>query len=203
MTVVARSLSLAVAGCLLVSGCGHVPFSGGGEAQKACRAKFYRLSIGGMTQPDATRLVLRYQHEKEEAQRLGNEATASDCPDGPRAAALRIKSMRALLTAINDADMADDLRLDEKDLIHAEDMRDYDPVPRRLAAGFQLLRSHAEPALQDVADEIDQASRVDLEDPAAVQKAISALEAAAAASPNVAICKKAVAMIDDYELEEE
>jgi hypothetical protein len=177
------------------------------KADRACRVDFESLrqtqGENGNTAPVGTALHDRWDAEDRAVSKLSHRATAGDCPGLLRRYERRFDALVDLGYTARDVDMAILLVSAEGDLRHAVATRDYDPLPPRLARLFRVLRTHAPPAHDDVQDAVAEAGEVDLDDKGAVADAVAAMEQAADDSADTRICRKALAGISQFELDEE
>jgi hypothetical protein len=195
---------LACALAVAASACGDE--QGSGRTQAQCREAWesQRQTMGENGNPASSpsTLATRYDAMAAEATRLADSAAAADCPQRLDTFAQQLDAFYRLAFESNQVDMVERLALAERDLRHAIDTRDYDPLPRELADTFGVLRRCAPRAHDDLAATLAKVATIELTD-GAVKQATADLAAAAAASAAYQRCERALVLIGSYELHEE
>jgi hypothetical protein len=184
--------------------CGDEQGSGVTPAQ--CREDWesQRQTMGENGNPASppSALAGRYDAMAAEAARLAMSAGAGDCPQRLDTFERQLDAFYQLAFESNEVDMRQRLARAEQDLKHAIATRDYDPLPRELAAAFAVLRGSAPRAHDDLTPILAEAAAIELTD-AAVAQAAADLAAAAETSAAYQRCERALVRIGSYELHEE
>jgi hypothetical protein len=187
---------------LALPGCGRGP----GDAP--CRTQFadYHQLLsenGNPGTPAMPRLTQRWDAVYAEFAAKGKSAVSKDCTGQFDRMKKTIQGIQTVLFSTYDFDMVENLRHAERDLKHAERMREYDPLPPELTKAFAEIRDAAPKSNQGLAPQLAALDGVDPLDKAAIKSASRELKAAAGASADYRRCLDALDVIGEYELDEE
>jgi len=192
---------LLVAG-LALPGCGRGP----GDAK--CRTQFgdYRQMLGENGNPGTPampRLTKRWDELYAEFGTKAKSAVSKDCTGELDRLEKMVEGTQTVLFSTYDYDMVERLSHAERDLDHAERMREYDPLPKELATAFPELREAAPRSNRDLAPQLAALDRVDPLDQEAIKSATRDLKVAAGESADYQRCLHALDVIGEFELDEE
>ncbi len=158
----------------------------------------------GSLAPEGTATDRRWQEEYAAAQAGEDGGGEPDtCKADVADAEERFSALVDLSTAIRTYDLGDRLKRAEADLRHAEELRDYDPLPRPLVRAFDRLRAAAPEVAAAVAEVEADAADVDLDDRGEVGDLVERIRRAGESSPSYDEGKRALEVIGRYELSEE
>jgi hypothetical protein len=175
---------------------------------RGCRAAWENLrqtqGENGDIAPPGSATSARWQEEYAAARRQERHPDdRATCREDVKAATTRFDRLVQLTAATQEHDMGVQLGWAERDLRHAVSMRDYDPLPHRLAAAFRVLRAEA-PAVHEVVVPVEKgAATVDLDDGSAVTALARDITRAATGARGYAACSRALHVIADFQLDEE
>ena len=207
MTGWAKRSAAGLAGLGLVCSAGAAC---GGEQLTAgqCREAWDDLrqteSENGSIAPQGTVTSARWQEEYDEAARRADDpGDLGSCSDDVAAARTRFARLVDLGSAIQQHDLAAQLRRAEDDLAHAQDLGSFTELPPRLDEAFDRLRSAAPAVHEAVARAEQPAADVDLGDAGDVEDLVAAIEDAATGTPSYDEGRRALEVIGRYELHEE
>ena len=194
--------------CLLLLAAVLLPGCGKGPGDGPCRAQFadYQQLLGENGNPGTSampRQTKRWDALYKEFAKRGKSAVSKDCTGDFAKLRKTMRSTESILYAAGDLDMVDKLRYAERDLKHAKRMREYDPLPKKLAAAFPILRTAAPRSNHGLAREFAALDRVDPLDAAAVKAATAELKTAASANVDYQRCQHELDVITEFELDEE
>ena len=194
-------LGLTVAACGSDDGTG----AGGDTPPSECREEWasHLQTMGENGNPAApgTPLARRYDLFAAEAARLAESATAQDCPKRLNDAVRRLDVLYQLEFEVRTHDMRQQLAAAEMLLEHSSGSPDHVPEGR-LGRAFATLRGSAERAHHDLAPALAASATVELTNPA-LKQATSDLATAASRSQAYQRCSDALAVIGEFELDEE
>ncbi|MDX6276340.1 MAG: hypothetical protein QOJ72_468 [Nocardioidaceae bacterium] len=197
--------SLAV---LLVIAAAVLPGCGKGPGDGPCRTQYadYQQLLGENGNPGTSampRQTKRWDQLYREFGQRAKSAVSEDCTGDFTRLRKTMQSTESILYAAGDLDMVEKLRYAERDLKHAERMREYDPLPRKLAVAFPILRTAAPRSNHALARQFAGLDRADPLDAAAVRTATAELKRAASANVDYRRCRHELDVIADFELDEE
>jgi cell fate (sporulation/competence/biofilm development) regulator YlbF (YheA/YmcA/DUF963 family) len=192
---------LLVAG-LALPGCGRGP----GDAQ--CRTRFadYHQLLSENGNPGTSampRLTKRWDTVYAKLAVKAKSAESKDCTLEFGRLKRTIEGTQTILFGTYDYDMVERLGQAERDLKHAERMREYDPLPRQLATAFDEFRAVAPRSNRALAPQLEALDRVDPLDKGAIKTATRDLKAAARGSADYRRSVHDLDVISEYELDEE
>jgi hypothetical protein len=198
-----RSLAvLLVLAAVLLPGCARGPGDG------PCRARFadYHQMLGENGNPGTAampRQTRRWDRLYVEFAQRGKSALSEDCTGDFARLRKTVRSTETILYAAGDFDMVDKLRYAEADLKHAKRMRAYDPLPKRLAVAFPILRAEAPRSNHALAQQFAALDGVNPLATDAVKSAKSTLKSVAHADVDYRRCQHELDVIAEFELDEE
>ena len=193
---------LLLVAALALPGCGQGP----GDAK--CRTQFgdYRQMLGENGNPGTPampRLTKRWDTLYAELGTKATSAVSKDCTGELDRLKKTVEGTQTILFSTYDYDMVERLSYAERDLEHAESMREYDPLPGELASTFTEFREAAPKSNRDLAQQLEALDRVDPLDQKAIRSATRDLKVAAQQSTDYQRCLHALDVIGGYELDEE
>lgn len=200
MRTVVTALLVLVA--LTLPGCARGP----GDAQ--CRTEFadYHQLLGENGNPGTAampRLTKRWDALYAELEAKAESAMSKDCTENLDRLKQTVEGTQTVLFSTYDYDMIERLRHAELDLEHAERMRDYDPLPSRLATAFSELRDTAPRSNRALTPQLAALDRIDPLEKDAIRSAVRDLKAAAQGSADYRRCLCVLDIISEFELDEE
>ena len=193
---------LLVLAAVALPGCARGP----GDAQ--CRTEFadYRQMLGENGNPGTAampRLTKRWDALYAELEAKSKSAVSKDCVGELDRLKKTVEGTQTVLFSTYDYDMVERLGHAERDLDHAERMRDYDPQPHELAVAFPELRTAAPKSNRALAPQLAALDRIDPLDKDAIRSATRELKVAARGSADYRRCLDALDVIGQFELDEE
>lgn len=197
----AFAVLLVLAGMAL-PGCARGPGDG------ACRSQFadYHQLMGENGNPGTVampRLTKRWDALYTEFAKRGKSAISKDCIGDFARLKNTVGSTETILYRAGNFDMVDRLRYAERDLKHAERTRDYDPLPKKLAVAFPILRTAAPRSNHALVSQFATLDHVDPLDKTAIKAATAELKSAAKANVDYRRCLHELDVIAQFELDEE
>lgn len=153
--------------------------------------------------PAMPRLTKRWDDLYAELNSKARSAVSNDCTGQLDRLKQTVRGTQAVLFSTYDYDMVERLGHAERDLDHAESMREYDPLPGELSSAFTALRDEAPRSNRDLAPQLAALDRVDPLDRPAIAAATRDLKVAAQQSVPYQRCLRALEVIGEYELDEE
>lgn len=193
---------------LLVLAAAVLPGCGRGPGDGPCRTRFadYHQLMGENGNPGTAampRLTKRWDTLYREFAKRGKSAVSKDCTGDFARLKKTVGRTETILYAAGAFDMVDRLRYAEGDLKHAERMRDYDPLPKKLAIAFPIFRTAAPKSNHALAEQFAALDGVDPLDTKSVKAATAELKSAAAENADHRRCLDAIDVIAQFELDEE
>ena len=195
---------MVMAAVAAAAGCGNEPELTAAECRQAFADHAQLLGENGNPGTAATpKLTGRWDEMDAELGRLAKSATSDECPSTLERYQLESKRLETVLFAVAPYDVAQDLVVAEAGLEHAREMQAGFTMDRDLRQAFESLRAAVPGARRALAPQLAKVDAVDPLDQAAVKAAVDELTSQAEADPAYRKVKADLAVIGDYELDEE